>query len=76
MTDDINWTDRAAALHDHGIPEKRAKVVALIAAGRTHAQVAEELGMSNRGEVSVHVTRYRNEDKANAEWLAANAPDI
>jgi hypothetical protein len=71
-----DWRGLADRLYDHGVPRKRARVVALIHCGRTHSQVADELGMSNRNEVSTHVRRYRTEDLPNARWLAENAPEI
>lgn len=70
-----SWQDRAAELHAHGIPERRAQVVALIEAGYTHSETAERLGMNHRSTVSVHVREYRDQ-QADIEWLVEHAPDI
>lgn len=70
-----SWQDRAAELQAHGIPERRAQVVALIEAGHTHTETAEILEMNNRSTVSVHVAEYRDQH-ADIEWLAEHAPDI
>lgn len=75
MSDDI-WRELADELIEHGIPERRAEVVALVANGRTHAQVADELNLSNRSAVAVHLDRYRNEDLPHARWVAENAPEV
>lgn len=74
MTD--NWRELAEKLSQHSVPKRRAEVVALIEQGRTHAEVADELGLSNRSAVAVHVDRYRNQDLPDARWLAENAPEI
>lgn len=71
-----NWRELAEKLFQHGVPKRRAEVVALIERGRTHAEVADELGLSNRSAVGVHVDRYRNQDLPDARWLAENAPEI
>ncbi|WP_058366942.1 hypothetical protein [Haloparvum sedimenti] len=59
-----------------GVPEKRAQVVALVEADRTHAEVADVLDLTNRSEVATHVNRYRNQDMAQARWLSEHGPDI
>lgn len=74
MTD--NWIELAEELSEHGVPQRRAEVVALVSNGRTHAEVADELGLSNRSAVAVHVDRYRNQDLPDARWLAENAPEV
>ena len=75
--DEQSWEDRAAELRDQGgLPEKRAKVIALVEEGRTHAEVQDELGLSARGEVGTHVARYRKEDRPESQWLAAHGPEI
>lgn len=76
MPETDTWEALATRLAAHGVPKKRARVVALVASGRTHAEVADELSLSNRGEVGTHVQRYRDRDLANARWLADHAPDI
>lgn len=72
------WEDLAEDLQEHGgIPERRAQVVALLAAtDKSHADVQEELGLSSRGQITNHVSRYREEDLPQAKWLAENAPEI
>lgn len=70
-----DWQERAAELQDHGVPERRAEVVALLEAGLTHAEVAETLDLNDRSNVGVHVARYR-EARADAEWLAEHGPDV
>jgi len=74
MSDD--WTELAAELSEHGVPQRRAEVVALVRHGRTHAEVADELGLSGRSGVAVHIDRYRNQDLPNARWLVENAPEV
>jgi len=74
MTDD--WQQLAKELSEHGVPQRRAEVVALVSKGRTHSEVADELGLSDRSAVSVHLTRYRSQDLPNARWLVKNAPDV
>lgn len=69
-----DWRAVAAQLHAHGVPERRAEVVALVANGHTHQEVADELDIE-RANVATHVRRYR-EELADARWLAENAPDI
>lgn len=77
IASDNNWREVAVELWtEGGIPAKRARVVALVASGRTHAEVAEELHLNHRGEVSTHVSRYRSKDLPNARWLAENGPEI
>jgi hypothetical protein len=51
-------------------------VVALVSAGRTHAEVADELGLKHRSNVAQHVKRYRTQDRATAVWLAEHGPEI
>ena len=72
-----DWRARADDLQRRGgVPEKRAKVIALVEAGRTHAEVADELGLKSRGEVGTHVQRYRQQDKSRADWLSEHGPDL
>ena len=76
-TDTDDWQALAQRLQDHGdVPERRAEVVALVAAGRTHAEVADELGLEHRSNVAQHVKRYRTQDRAAAVWLAEHGPEI
>ena len=71
-----SWRDLADKLSRHGIPKRRAEVVALIEKGRTHAEVADELELAHRSAVSVHLYRYRNQDLPDARWLVQNAPEV
>lgn len=71
------WEDLAERLQERGgLPRRRAEVVALLATGRSHADVQDELGLSSRGQVSNHVARYREDDVPQAEWLAEHAPEV
>lgn len=69
---------RAAALaerlHEHGVPERRAEVAALADAGLSLSEIAATLDIA-RPNVSTHKRRYRGE-RAEAEWLVENGPDI
>lgn len=72
-----NWQERAAELHEQGgIPKRRAKVVALVEAGRTHSEVADTLDMNDRSNVGSLLHLYREEDLSEADWLSANGPRI
>lgn len=72
----IDWEARARDLHEKGgVPTQRAKVIALIEAGCSHSQVGEILGLS-RGSIGGRVATYRQEDLAEARWLAENGPDV
>lgn len=71
-----SWEDVAEELTERGdVSWRRAQVVALIDDGRTHAEVAEELDLSDRREVSTHVRRYRD-SRDKTEWLAEYGPEI
>jgi DNA-binding NarL/FixJ family response regulator len=70
------WHERARALHEHGgVPERRAEVVALLADGRTHAEVADELGLESRSNVGTHARLYR-EQRERSAWLVDRGPDV
>jgi len=72
----VDWRERARELQAYGgVPERRAQVVALVEAGRTHREVADELGLSNRGHVHTYVTDYRD-DVAESRWLAEHGPEV
>ncbi len=75
-----NWQARADELHAHGIPERRAAVVAMVEAGLTYREIAAELGFGSdnddESQVATHVKLYRTEDLPNARWLAENGPEI
>ena len=71
------WRNLAVDLWtEGGLPAKRARVVALVATGRTHAETAERLGLSSRSEVSTHIARYRDGDLPEARWLAEHGPEL
>jgi len=77
MSEANDWRARADELdHCGGVPTKRAKAIALVETGRTHAEVADQLGLKNRGEVGTHVHRYRQQDKSRADWLSEHGPDL
>lgn len=69
------WRALADALEAHGIPRRRAQVVALIADGASHSEVADELDLAGRGQVWNHVDAYRD-DLENAAWLVEHGPDV
>lgn len=70
-----DWQALAADLQSHGVPERRAEVVALVATGRSHADTKEELGLDHRSNVATHVARYRKE-REDAEWLSEHGPEV
>lgn len=71
-----DWNGLAEQLHEQGdVPEMRAKVVALLAQGHTHSEVADQLDIEHRANVAVHVGRYR-EERDEAVWLAEHGPEI
>lgn len=72
---DGGWEQLAAELHENGIPQKRARVVALVAEGHTYSETAEMLGSKNRREVSTHLRRYRG-DVSDAQWLLNHGPRL
>jgi hypothetical protein len=73
--DERDWRDVADELYGSGdVPERRAEVVALVDAGRTHQEIADKLGIE-RQNVSKHVARYRDQ-RAASDWLLSEAPQI
>jgi len=73
---EMSWEERAKELQDKGgVPERRAQVVALIEAGRTHRETAEELGLNGSGQISVHLKHYR-QNRREAQWISSNGPNI
>jgi len=74
--EDLDWQERADQLVRHGVPEQRAKIVALADQGHSHAEIADELGLESRGSVYNQIESYRSEDKPNAEWLAEYGPEV
>lgn len=74
-TSEADWRELAEDLQSEGdIPERQAQVVALIEAGLTHQETADEIGIE-RGNVSTHVRRYR-ETRETADWLAEHGPEV
>jgi len=74
--EESDWQQRAQELFESGdLPERRSQVVALIEAGYTHSEVADERDIL-RSNVAQHVRRYRNKDLQPAQWLVENAPEI
>lgn len=67
------WRKRAEQLEKHGVPPRRAEVVALIEAGKTHSEVKEILGLNYRSNVGTHIGKYADQWE-NLEWLLENAP--
>ena len=76
-TEADDWRALAVDLWtEGGLPAKRARVVALVATGHTHAETAERLNLNSRSEVSTHVARYRDDDLPDARWLAEHGPEL
>lgn len=66
----------AAELAAHGVPERRAHIVALAAeTDLTYEGIADRLDVASKGSVGNQVREYR-ETRRNAEWLAEHGPDI
>jgi hypothetical protein len=60
---------------DHGVPERRAEIVALREQGLTYSEIVDATGddgPNHRGDVSTHLKRF-NVQLGNANWLAENA---
>lgn len=74
---DAEWRTLADDLQAHGVPQKRAEVVALVATGHSYSAIADrdDIGVSGRGGVANYIEDYR-EQLADAEWLAENGPEI
>lgn len=73
------WQQRADELHEHGgVPEQRAKVVALRERGDTYGEIAATLGFGSndddRSQVKRHLDSYQ-EQRDDAGWLVENGPD-
>lgn len=70
-----DWQARADELHERGgIPERRAEIVALTEAGRTHQQIADVIDW-NRSGIWKEIDAYRDQ-RDEADWLLENAPDL
>jgi len=70
--------ERAIELEAHGVPERRAEIVALREQGLTYSEIVEATGSrgpNHRGDVSTHLQRY-NEQIQHANWLVENAPEL
>ncbi len=76
LPESCGWQARARDLHEHGgVPETRAKAIALVETDRGLQEAGDVLGMDRRN-VHTHVERYRNQDLEPARWLAENGPDL
>lgn len=67
--------ERAMELRDHGVPDRRAAVVALRERGLSYSDIVEatgDEGPNHRGDVSRHLQRF-NEELRNARWLVEHA---
>jgi len=67
--------ERATELRDHGVPERRAEVVALRERGLTYEEILDatgEDGPNHRGDVTKHLKAF-NRQVGNARWLAEHA---
>jgi len=74
MSDD--WQELADGLIENGVPERRATVVAQVAAtDRTYAEIADDVGLAGRGKVGNYVADYRDQ-LDDAQWLAEHGPEI
>jgi len=71
-----DWEALAADLQAHGVPDRRAKIVAQVArTNRTYQEIADALGTDSKGSVGNQVREFRQQVE-NAEWLADHAPDV
>ena len=74
-----DWRERSAQLHEHGVPEQRANVVALRERGQTYNEIASQLGFgsddTDRSQVKYHLDAYQDQ-REDAEWLIENGPDL
>lgn len=73
---ELGWEARAAQIERFGVSERRAEVVALVEADRTHQDVVDELDLSSRGQVYNHLKRYREGDRPDSRWLQAFGPEV
>lgn len=72
---DLHVVERAADLRRHGVPERRAEIVALREQGLSYSEIVDATGddgPNHRGDVSKHLQAF-NVQVGNAKWLAANA---
>jgi hypothetical protein len=70
--------ERAMELADHGVPERRAQLVALREQGLTYSEIVEatgEEGPNHRGDVSKQLQAF-NRQLGDAKWLVANAETL
>lgn len=71
-----SWENLAETLSDHGVPERRAEIVALAAqTDLTYQQIADELDVESKGSVGNQIREYRDA-MDDAEWLAENGPEV
>ncbi|WP_121823423.1 hypothetical protein [Halostella salina] len=70
--------ERAMELRDHGVPERRAEIVALRERGLSYGDIVEatgDRGPNHRGDVSKHLRKF-NAQVRDAKWLARNADAV
>lgn len=70
--------ERAMELADHGVPERRAELVAVRERGLTYSEIVEatgEDGPNHRGDVSKQLQSF-NRQLGEAKWLVANAATL
>ncbi|WP_336034773.1 hypothetical protein [Halobacterium yunchengense] len=70
--------ERATELADHGVPERRAELVALREQGLSYSDIVEATGddgPNHRGDVSKQLQAF-NRDLGQAKWLVRNADTL
>ena len=66
----------AETLRDCGVPVRESEVVATRATtDQTYAEIADELGLHDKAEVSKYISRYRDR-RENAVQLAEHGPEV
>lgn len=73
--EDGSWESLADQLRAHGVPKRRAEIVARVAHGASYREVADAMGIESHGSVGNQIDEYR-ETLDNSEWLAEHAPDV
>ena len=72
----MDWRERAEQLQERGgIPEQRAKIVALREAGYSYQGIVDTLDLSSRGSVLNQVEAYR-ETISEDTWHAEHYADV
>lgn len=74
LSDDV--AELAEDLTAHGVPERRAKIVALASkTDLTYQEIATELDVESKGSVGNQIREYRRTIE-NGRWLVEHAPDV